>query len=52
MQRVLLAMEDDADGRRILDAFFLDGFTEAQSGVYDSIAKMALEFREIDRHAR
>lgn len=52
MQRVLLAMEDDADGRRILDALSLDGFTEAQSGVYDSIARMAQEFRESDRHAR
>lgn len=40
MQRVLLGMADDADGRALLARFALDGFSEGDDKLYRGVAEM------------
>lgn len=48
-QQVLFRMSEDPEGRRLLDALFLDGFTRGRPALYDDIARMAKTVSERDR---
>lgn len=46
---VLLGMSANAEGKRLLDALFLDGFTAGEPALFDDIAHMARTVSERDR---
>lgn len=46
MRDMLLAMPDDAEGRKLLDRLNLDGFIKGRPGLYDSVADMMKAFGE------
>ena len=47
MQRVLMEMKNDAEGRILLDRLKLDGFIPGSPQLYDSVAEMMREFGEL-----
>lgn len=47
MQRVLMGMKDDAEGRVLLDRLKLDGFIAGSPALYDSVAEMMRTFGEL-----
>lgn len=47
MQGVLLRMNDDAQGRLLLERLKLDGFVAGSPGLYDSVAEMMRLFGEL-----
>ena len=47
MQRVLMGMKNDAEGRILLDRLKLDGFIAGSPALYDSVAEMMREFGEL-----
>jgi phosphonate transport system substrate-binding protein len=46
MQRVLIEMKNDAEGRKLLERLKLDGFIAGSPALYDSVADMMREFGE------
>jgi len=46
MQRVLMEMKNDAEGRRLLERLKLDGFIAGSPALYDGVADMMREFGE------
>ena len=46
MQRVLMEMKNDAEGRKLLERLKLDGFVAGSPALYDSVADMMREFGE------
>jgi len=51
LRQVLYRMSEDPEGRRLLDALFLDGFAPAEPGLYEDIEAMAATVSERD-HVR
>jgi phosphonate transport system substrate-binding protein len=47
MQRVLMEMKNNAEGRVLLDRLKLDGFIAGSPALYDSVAEMMREFGEL-----
>ena len=47
MQRVLMEMKNDAEGRILLDRLKLDGFIPGSPALYDSVAEMMRAFGEL-----
>jgi phosphonate transport system substrate-binding protein len=47
MQRVLMEMKNDSEGRILLDRLKLDGFIAGSPALYDSVADMMREFGEL-----
>lgn len=47
MQKVLLSMGDDPEGRRLLNRLNLDGFIAGKDSMYDSVADMMRAFGEV-----
>ncbi len=49
VKQILLGMDRDADGRRILELIRTDDFIEPPEGLYESTKKMILQVRAIER---
>ena len=48
VKQILLAMDQDAEGRRILDLLRIDDFIEPPEGMYEATRKMILQAREME----